>query len=97
MLHAGFEGVHVPYKGNAEVVMGLVGGQIEAGFLATPGVLQHVREGPLKALAVSSLQRAALAPAIPTIAESGYPSFEVGFYQVMLAPEGRSRANPRPA
>ena len=86
-LQAGFEAVHVPYKGNAEVVMGLVGGQIQAGFLATPGVLQVAREGKLKALAISSLQRAPLAPEIPTIAESGYPSFEVGFYQVMLVPK----------
>jgi tripartite-type tricarboxylate transporter receptor subunit TctC len=86
-LRAGFEGIHVPYKGNAEVVMGLIGGQIQAGFLATPGVLQVAREGRLKALAVSSLQRAPLVPEIPTIAESGYPSFEVGFYQVMLVPK----------
>jgi tripartite-type tricarboxylate transporter receptor subunit TctC len=84
---AGFEGVHVPYKGNAEVVMGLVGGQIQAGFLATPGVLQVAREGKLKALAISSPQRAPLAPEIPTIAESGYSGFEVGFYQVMLVPK----------
>jgi tripartite-type tricarboxylate transporter receptor subunit TctC len=86
-LQAGFEGVHVPYKGNAEVVMGLVGGQIQAGFLATPGVLQVAREGKLKALAISSPQRAPLAPEIPTIAESGYSGFEVGFYQVMLVPK----------
>jgi tripartite-type tricarboxylate transporter receptor subunit TctC len=87
-MRAGIEGVHVPYKGNAEVVMGLVGGQIQAGFLATPGVLQIVRDGGLKALAVSSPRRTALAPEIPTLAESGYPGFEAGFYQVMLAPKG---------
>ena len=87
-MQAGFEGVHVPYKGNAEVVMGLVGGQIQAGFLATPGVLQVAREGRLKALAVSSLQRAPLVPEVPTLAESGYAGFEVGFYQVMLTPKG---------
>jgi len=51
-MQAGFEGVHVPYKGNAEVVMGLVSGQLQAGFLATPGVLQIVREGRLRALAI---------------------------------------------
>jgi tripartite-type tricarboxylate transporter receptor subunit TctC len=86
-MQAGFEGVHVPYKGNAEVVMGLVGGQIQAGFLATPGVLQVAREGQLKALAGSSPQRAPLAPDVPTIAESGYPGFEVAFFQVMLTPK----------
>jgi tripartite-type tricarboxylate transporter receptor subunit TctC len=68
--------------------MNLVGGQIQAGFLATPGVLPHVQEGRLKGLAISSAERAPLAPDIPTVAESGYPGFEVGFYQVMLAPAG---------
>lgn len=87
-MQAGFEGVHVPYKGNSEVVMGLVGGQIEAGFLATPSVLPNVRDGQLKALAVSSPRRTPIAADIPTIADSGYPGFEVGFYQVMLAPAG---------
>jgi tripartite-type tricarboxylate transporter receptor subunit TctC len=87
-MTAGFEGLHVPYKGNAEVVMGLVGGQVQAGFLATPGVLPLAREGRLKALALSSLQRAGYAPEIGTIAENGYTGFEVGFYQVMLASKG---------
>jgi tripartite-type tricarboxylate transporter receptor subunit TctC len=87
-MQAGFEGVHVPYKGNSQVVMNLVGGQIQAGFLATPGVLPYVQEGRLKALAISGAQRASLAPDIPTVAESGYPGFEVGFYQAMLAPAG---------
>jgi tripartite-type tricarboxylate transporter receptor subunit TctC len=85
---AGFEGLQVPYKGNAEAVMGLVGGQVQAGFLATPGVLPLAKEGRLRALAVSSLERAPSAPDIGTIAESGYAGFEVNFYQVMLAPKG---------
>lgn len=85
---AGFEGLHVPYKGNAEVVMNLVGGQIEAGFLATPGVLPYVQDRRLKALAISSAAREPLAPDIPTAAESGYPGFEVGFYEALLGPAG---------
>jgi tripartite-type tricarboxylate transporter receptor subunit TctC len=85
---AGFKGLQVPYKGNAEAVMGLVGGQVQAGFLATPGVLPLVQEGRLRALAVSSLQRAPYAPDISTIAESGYAGFEVRFYQVLLTPKG---------
>jgi tripartite-type tricarboxylate transporter receptor subunit TctC len=78
----------VPYNGNAEAVMAIVGDQFQAGFLATPGVLTQVVDGRVKALAVSSLQRTPLAPDIPTIAESGYPGFDVGFYEVMLAPSG---------
>jgi tripartite-type tricarboxylate transporter receptor subunit TctC len=87
-MRAGFAGVHVPFQGNAQVVMNLVGGQIQAGFLATPGVLPHVREGRLKALAISSAARAPSAAEIPTAAESGYSGFEVNFHQVMLAPAG---------
>ena len=85
-MRAGFGGVHVPHKGNAEVVISLVGGQVEAGFLATPGVLQNVRDARLKAFAVSSPRRSPLAPDIPTMMESGYPGFDVGFYMMMLAP-----------
>jgi tripartite-type tricarboxylate transporter receptor subunit TctC len=85
-IQAGFNGVHVPHKGNAEVVINLVGGQVEAGFLATPGVLQNVRDARLKAFAISSPQRSPLAPDIPTMMESGYPGFDVGFYMMLLAP-----------
>jgi tripartite-type tricarboxylate transporter receptor subunit TctC len=87
-MHAGFEAVHVPYKGNTEVVMGLVGGQIQAGFLATPGVVQVAREGRLKALAASSVQQTPLTPEVPTVAESGYPGFEARFCMLMLTPKG---------
>ena len=85
-MQAGFPGVHVPHRGNAEVVISLVGGQVEAGFLATPGVLQNVRDGRLKAFAVSSPRRTPLAPDVPTMAESGYPGFEVRFFLMLLAP-----------
>jgi tripartite-type tricarboxylate transporter receptor subunit TctC len=85
-MQAGFTGVHVPHKGNAEVVISLVGGQVESGFLATPGVLQNVRDGRLKAFAVSSPRRTPLAPDVPTMAESGFPGFEVRFFLMMLAP-----------
>ena len=85
-MQAGFTGIHVPHRGNAEVVVSLVGAQVQAGFLATPGVLQNVRDGRLKAFAVSGSRRAPLTPDIPTMVESGYPGFEVGFYMMLLAP-----------
>ena len=89
-IRAGFGGVHVPHKGNAEVVISLVGGQIEAGFLATPGVLQNVRDGRLKAFAVSSARRSPLAPDIPTMTESGYP----GFRRRLLHDDAGARVHP---
>lgn len=91
-LQAGFEAVHVPYRGNLQVVTDLVGGQVQAGFVATPGVLSHVREGWLKALAVSSAQRSQAAPDVPTMEEAGYRDFTVGFLFVMLVPA----ATPEP-
>jgi len=91
-MQAGFSGVHVPHKGNAEVVMSLVGGQVEAGFLATPGVLQNVRDSRLKAFAVSRSKREPLAPDIPTMIESGFPGFDVGFYMMLLAPASTPEA-----
>ena len=87
----GFDAVHVPYRGNAPVVTDLIGGQVLAGFVATPGVVQHVKDGRLKGLAVSGAHRSRLAPDVPTVAELGYPGFDVGFYIVVLAPAGTPR------
>jgi tripartite-type tricarboxylate transporter receptor subunit TctC len=87
----GFDAVHVPYRGNAPVVTDLIGGQVKAGFVATPGVLQHVKDGRLKGLAVSGSKRSPLAPDVPTVAESGYPRFDVGFYIAVLVPAGTPR------
>jgi tripartite-type tricarboxylate transporter receptor subunit TctC len=86
-MQAGLQLVHVAYKGNAEVVTDLVAGHIQSGFVATPGVLQLVKDGKLKGLAVSGALRTPLAPNVPTVAESGYPEFETGFGLVMMAPK----------
>ncbi|MFK4385603.1 Bug family tripartite tricarboxylate transporter substrate binding protein [Bradyrhizobium sp. USDA 223] len=85
-VQAGFDVVHVAYKGNPQVVADLVGGHVQAGFLATPSVIGLAREGKLKALAVSSPRRAPGAPNVPTVSEAGYPGFDVAFSLVMLVP-----------
>lgn len=85
---AGFEAVQVPYRGNAPLVTDLVAGQVKAGFIATAGVIQHVRDGKLRGLAISSTTRTPLAPEVPTTAESGYPDFKLSTYFVLLAPAG---------
>lgn len=85
-VQAGFEVVHVGYKGNPQVVADLVGGHVQAGFLATPSVIGLVREGKLKGLAVSSPRRTQGAPDVPTVSEAGYPGFDVAFSLVMLVP-----------
>jgi tripartite-type tricarboxylate transporter receptor subunit TctC len=87
-LRAGFQANPVPYRGNAPLVNDLVAGQIPAGFVASAGVMPHVHAGRLKGLAVSATKRSQLAPDVPTVAESGYPGFEVDTYFVLLAPAG---------
>jgi tripartite-type tricarboxylate transporter receptor subunit TctC len=85
-LMARFEAVQVPYRGNAPLVVDLVGGQVKAGFVATAGVLAHVRAGRLRGLAISSVKRSPLAPEVPTTAEAGYPDLKLNTYFVLLAP-----------
>jgi tripartite-type tricarboxylate transporter receptor subunit TctC len=85
---AGFETVQVPYRGNAPLVIDLVAGQVKAGFVSTAGVIQHVRDGKLKGLAISAPARSPLAPDVPTTAEAGYPDFKLVTYFVLLGPAG---------
>jgi tripartite-type tricarboxylate transporter receptor subunit TctC len=87
-LVAGFQTIPVPYRGNPQLVTDLSAGQIKIGFVSTAGVIQHVREGRLKGLAISTRRRSPLAPDLPTINEVGYPDFEFESYQVVAAPSG---------
>ncbi|MEB3095944.1 tripartite tricarboxylate transporter substrate binding protein [Achromobacter sp. D10] len=90
-LAAGMEVAHVPYRGNAPAVNALLGDQIQAAFLATPGVLPHVRAGKLKALAVSGKERDADLPEVPTAAQSGVAAlknYDVSFAFLVMAPKG---------
>jgi len=87
-LHAGFEAIHVPYRGNPPMVVDLVAGQVKIGFVTSAGMVDHVRAGRLRALGVARARRSLLAPEVPTIAESGYPDFNIENYHVVLAPAG---------
>jgi tripartite-type tricarboxylate transporter receptor subunit TctC len=87
-LRAGFEAIHVPYRGNPQMVTDLLAGQVKAAFVTSSGMMDHVQAGRLRPLAVSHAERSPLAPDVPTIAESGYPGFQVENYNVMLAPAG---------
>lgn len=85
---AGAEMIHIPYKGTGQSVIDVVGGRVDALFAVTGGVLPFVKDSRLRALAVSSAQRSALAPDVPTIAELGYPGFDVSFAYALMAPAG---------
>lgn len=77
---------HVPYRGNTPAVTAVLSGEVDGGTLATPGMLPHVKAGKITALAVTSRQRSALAPDIPTVGELGLKSLEQEVLYVVMAP-----------
>ncbi len=77
--------LHVPYKGTGQAVTDLVGGQIDVMFSPAETVMQHVRAGRLKALAVTSARRFAALPELPTVAEAGVPGYEaIGWFGLFV-------------
>jgi len=85
---AGTRLVHVPYKGNAEVFNALLGGHIKVHFSLVPSGIAHVRAGTLRVLAVTTERRLPYLPDVPTIAESGFPAYEISSWQGVFAPAG---------
>ena len=85
---AGVDIAHVPYKGAAPAVVDLLGGHVQVMLIGLPAGLPSARTGRLRALGVSSLQRSAAAPELPTLNESGFPGFEVVNWLGVLAPAG---------
>jgi len=83
---AGIKLTHVPYKGAAQAVNDLIGGQVDLYLSSVPTLLAHVKNGKLRALAVTSLKRVDDLPQVPTIAESGYPGFEASTWFGFAAP-----------
>jgi tripartite-type tricarboxylate transporter receptor subunit TctC len=83
---AGLKMTHIPYRGTALAVGDLVAGQVTMVFGDPISVLPHMQSGSLRALAVTSLQRSAVAPEVPTVAENGFPGFEALAWHGILAP-----------
>lgn len=83
---AGIQLTHVPYKGVPQAITDLIGGAVNLTFISLPPVVQHVRAGRLRAIAVSGTQRAAQLPDVPTVMESGMPGFEWTTWNGLLAP-----------
>jgi tripartite-type tricarboxylate transporter receptor subunit TctC len=88
---AGVQTTHVPYKGAVALNDLLAGDQVQFMFATIPSVIQFVRTGKLRALAVSTLTRSAAAPEVPTVAESGYPEFEASSWFGFLGPADMPR------
>ena len=88
---AGVKMQHIPYKGRAQAIPDLLGGRITMIFDNMPSALPLVKSGELKAIGVTSAQRSAAAPNIPTLAESGLPGFEATSWFALLGPANMPR------
>jgi tripartite-type tricarboxylate transporter receptor subunit TctC len=84
--------VHVPYKGTGPAITDLIGGQIQTTIASAAPTLPQIKAGKLRALAVTSGKRSLALPDVPTIAESGFPDYEVTQWFGILAPAGTPKA-----
>jgi tripartite-type tricarboxylate transporter receptor subunit TctC len=85
---AGIQMNHIPYKGSAQAVTDLLGGQVSAAMPGLAAMRGHIREGRARALAVTGAKRASAAPEIPTMMEQGMKDYELYVWMGMLAPKG---------
>lgn len=84
----GTSGVHIPYKGGAPAHTDLIGGQVDASFQNINAIVQYVKNGRMRALAITSAQRSPVLPDVPTLAEAGVKNVEVTSWQAVVAPKG---------
>jgi len=82
---------HIPYRGSAPAVVDLLGGQVSVMFDTIPSALPHIRDGKIKALAVTTAKRSSVLPNVPTLIESGV-AIDVGTWNGLMAPAGTDQA-----
>lgn len=87
-IAAGMDIVHVPYNGNGPAGTAVLSGQVQALFGSMPAVLPHAQANRVRAIAVGTAKRSPALPNVPTVAESGYPGFEVSLWLGFFAPKG---------
>ena len=88
---AGTSMVHVPYKGSGQAIVDLVGGQVDMNFDTMPPVLEQIRAGKIRALAISTPQRLPQLPDVPTFEEKGIRGFDVTNWYSIMGPRGLAR------
>ena len=85
---SGTEGLHVPYKGGGPAINDLLGGQVDAAFVNINSIIQHIKAGKVRALAISSEKRNPLLPDVATLQEQGVKGAEVQSWQAVAGPKG---------
>ena len=89
---AGLKFQHIPYRGGGAAVTDVIGGQVNAVWVTAIAVIPHIKAGRLKALAVTTKDRIAALPNVPTVAESGYPGYAVDAWVGMFVPAATPQA-----
>jgi tripartite-type tricarboxylate transporter receptor subunit TctC len=84
---------HIPYKGTGPQLTDLLAGRLEAASVGASAILQHIKAGKLRCIATGSAQRLPQLPDVPTVAEQGFPGFEMTQWYGMLAPASMSQGN----
>ena len=87
-LASGTDIVHVPYNGNGPAGTAVLGGQVQALFGSMPAVLPQAKAGKMRPIAVGTLKRSPALPDVPTVAEQGFPGFEVSLWLGFFSPTG---------
>lgn len=90
-MEAGIDILHVPYKGTVPATADVIAGNVSMALANTLVALPHVKGGRLRGIAITSAKRSAVAPEMPTFAESGLPGFEAGTWYGLFAPAGTPR------
>lgn len=85
---AGIAWTHVPYRGTGPAVVDLLGGQVDAMFIPVAAAISHLKTGQLRGLAVTSNERSAFLPGLPTMIEEGFDGFDVNLWYGVFAPTG---------
>jgi tripartite-type tricarboxylate transporter receptor subunit TctC len=83
--------VHVPFQGAAPAVTSTIAGHTSIIHMTAPALAPHVKDGKLRAIAVTSSKRSSALPDVPTLAESGLPGIEAEFIMLVVAPAGTSK------
>jgi len=87
-MRSGIQWTYIPYKGGAQAIADVMGGSAQVLFNGMLATYPSVKDGKLRGIAISSEKRFASAPELPTVAEFGFPGFETGSFQGIVAPAG---------